>query len=331
MPKIVRFAKTGGPEVLEILEEPLAEPKAGEVRLKVEALGLNRAEAMFRNGAYLDVPVLPSRNGYEAAGIIDAIGPGVTNCKVGDRVSTIPAFGLSAYGVYGQSAVVPAFAVAPYPDNLTPEQGASIWMQYLTAWHGLLERGQLAKGQSVIITAASSSVGLAAIQIVKAQGAIAIAATRKDDKKAALLNAGADHVIVTEQEDLVKRTMEITGGKGADLILDPVVGPGLDLLAQAAARGATILVYGALDNRPTPYPLFPALQKGLWINAFVLFECTSVPENLERGKAYVYDGLKSGALKPILDPKPFTLDQIADAHRYLESNVQFGKIVVTVT
>lgn len=330
MPKIVRFAKTGGPEVLEIFDEPLAQPKAGEVRLKVDALGLNRAEAMFRAGAYLEVPTLPSRLGYEAAGVIDAVGEGVTNCKAGDRVSTIPAFGLSAYGVYGQSAIVPAFAVAAYPENLSPSQGAAIWMQYVTAWFGLIGLGKLTKGQSVIITAASSSVGLAAIQIAKAAGAIAIATTRKPDKKAALLRAGTDHVIVTEEEDLVKRTMEITGSKGANLIFDPVAGPGLESLANASAQGATILVYGALDNRPAPYPLFPALQKGLSIRAFTLFECSTIPEVLERAKRYVYDGLSSGALHPIIDPKSFVLDQIADAHRYMESNVQFGKIVVTV-
>jgi NADPH2:quinone reductase len=330
MPRIVRFHQTGGPEVLKIAEEPLVQPKDGEVRLRVQALGLNRAEAMFRSGAYLETPQLPSRLGYEAAGIVDAIGPGVSGVKVGDRVSTIPAHGLSAYGVYGESAIVPAFAVATYPEHFTPEQGAAIWMQYFTAWVGLVERGQLEKGQFALITAASSSVGLAAIQVAKATGAKAIAATRNPDKKAKLQKAGADHVIVTEQEDLPKRVMEITGGKGANVIFDPVSGPYVDTLAQAAATGATLIIYGLLDMRPTPYPLFPSLQKGLWMHAFTLFECTTNPAMRERAKRYIYEGLKSGALKPILDPKVFTLDQIADAHRYLESNQQFGKIVVKV-
>ena len=145
-----------------------------------------------------------------------------------------------------------------------------------------------------------------------------------------LQKAGVDHVIVTEQEDLPKRVMEITGGKGANVIFDPVSGPYVDTLAQAAATGATLLIYGLLDTRPTPYPLFPAIQKGLWIHAFVLFECTTQSALRERAKRYVYEGLKSGAFKPIVDPKVFTLDQITDAHRYLESNQQFGKIVVRV-
>ena len=330
MPKIVRFHQTGGPEVLKIVEEALVQPKEGEVRIRVQALGLNRAEAMFRSGAYLETPQLPSRLGYEAAGVVDAIGAGVSSVKVGDRVSTIPAFGLSAHGVYGESAIVPAFAVAAYPEHYTPEQGSAIWMQYFTAWLGLVERGELQKGQVALITAASSSVGLAAIQVAKATGATAIATTRKSDKKAKLLQAGADHVVVTDQEDLLKRVSDITGGKGANVIFDPIAGPIVETLAQAAAPGASLITYGLLDMRPMPYPLFPALQKGLWMHAFTLFECTAQPAARERAKRYVYEGLKSGTLKPILDPKQFTLDQIVDAHRYLESNQQFGKIVVRV-
>ncbi len=145
-----------------------------------------------------------------------------------------------------------------------------------------------------------------------------------------LLQAGADHVVVTEQEDLPKRIMDISDGKGADVIFDPVSGPYVDTLAQAAATGATLLMYGALDMRPTPYPLFPALQKGLWMHAFTLFESTTQPAARERAKRYVYEGLKSGVLNPTIDPKVFSLDHIVDAHRYLESNQQFGKIVVRV-
>ena len=330
MPRIVRFHRTGGPEVLKIAEEPLVQPKEGEVRLRVQALGLNRAEAMFRSGAYLEVPQLPSRLGYEAAGVVDAIGPGVSSVKIGDRVSTIPAFGLSAHGVYGESAVVPALAVARYPEHFSPEQGSAVWMQFLTAWIGLIERGKLERGQTALITAASSSVGLAAMQIAKATGALTIAATRKEDKRARILDAGADHVVVTEQEDLPARVAALTDGRGANLIFDPVSGPYVETLAQAAAHGATLIIYGLLDMRPTPFPLFPAFQKSLWMHAYVLFECTTNPATLERGKRYVYEGLRSGALKPILDPKGFTLDQIVEAHRYMESNDQFGKIVVTV-
>src|SRR5664279_1738880 len=143
MPKIVRFYKTGGAEVLKVEELPLVEPGEGEVRLAVEAIGLNRAEVMFRRGEYLENPELPSRLGYEAAGIVDAVGPGTVGIKIGDRVSTIPSFSIGSYGVYGESAVVPAYAAAHYPEKLAPVEGAAIWMQYLTAFGALIEFGRL--------------------------------------------------------------------------------------------------------------------------------------------------------------------------------------------
>lgn len=329
MPKIVRFYETGSPEVLKIEESPLVEPKAGEVRLKVEAIGLNRAEVMFRQGQYLENPVLPSRLGYEAAGIVDAVGPGTSGIQIGDRVSTIPSFSIGAYGVYGESAIVPAYAVAHYPENLSAVEGTAIWMQYLTAFGALIEFGQLQKGACVLITAPSSSVGLAAIQIARSVGALAIAATRGAGKKAFLLGAGADHVIATEEENLVEKVMDITSGKGANMVFDPVAGPLLGTLAETAAPGATIFEYGALSPEPSMYPLFTALAKGLNVRGYTLFEIVKNPERLARGKQFVYSGLESGALKPIID-RTFPLESIVEAHRYMESNQQKGKIVVTV-
>jgi NADPH:quinone reductase-like Zn-dependent oxidoreductase len=327
--KIVRFHSIGSAEVLKIENLPITEPGEGEVRLKVEAIGLNRAEVMFREGNYLEAPNLPSRLGYETAGVVEAVGSGVSDIRIGDRVSTFPAFSMSNYGVYGESAVVPAYAVATYPNNLTVEEGASIWVQYLTAYGALIEYGQIKQQDYVLITAASSSVGHAAIQITKATGAVAIATTRTAAKKQVLLDDGADHVIVTDEEDLPSRVMEITVGHGANLIFDPVAGPFLEILANAAAQGATIFEYGALSSAATPFPLLPALQKGLSVRGYTLFEITKDPEKLARSKRYVYDGLQSGMLKPIID-RTFSLDNIVEAHRYMESNQQNGKIVVIV-
>lgn len=329
MPRIIRFHQTGGPEVLEIEDLPLEEPGAGEVRIKVEALGLNRAEVMFRQGMYLEQPKPPARIGYEAAGVVDAVGPEVTGIQAGDRVSTIPGFSMQKYGVYGESAVVPANIVAKYPDHLSAVEGAAIWMKYMTAYGALVEFGQVAAGDSVIITAASSSVGLAAIQIVKAAGATAIATTRGPSKKEDLLQAGADHVIVTNEEDVAERTHEITGGRGARLIFDPVSGAFLEKLAKAAGQGATIFEYGALSLEPTPFPLFDALGKGLSVRGYTLFEISGNAERLARGKKFVYEGLNSGAFRPVI-AETFSLEEIAEAHRYMESNQQLGKIVVTV-
>ncbi len=235
---------------------------------------------------------------------------------------------MAKYGSYGEYAVLPASALSPYTQNLSAVEGASIWMQYITAY-GVIEYGGLKKGQHFLITAAASSVGLAAIQIAKLVGATSIATTRNKAKAKALADAGADFVINTESEDLAARVQEITEGKGFALAFDPVAGPGLETLAKAAGQEATIMEYGALDPRPTPYPLFLAIRKGLNIRAYTLLQITKDPERSPRALKFVTEGLSSGVLKPII-AKTFKLDEIVEAHRYMESNEQIGKIVVTV-
>jgi NADPH:quinone reductase-like Zn-dependent oxidoreductase len=327
--KIVRFHKVGGPEVLQIEELLLPEPGEGEVRLKVAAIGLNRAEVMFRRGQYLLEPKLPSKLGYEASGTVEAVGEGVDSKLIGQKFSTVPCFPVTEYGVYGDVAIVPAYALAKYPDKLSASEATSIWMQYLTAYGALIHYGKVKKGDFVLITAASSSVGIAAIEIVKAEGAISIATTRTEKKKADLIKAGADHVIVTDTEKLEERVKEITGGNGCRVSFDPIGGRGLEALAAAASNRGVIYEYGALATEPTPYPLFTALGKGLTIQGYTLFEIVSDPEVRKVAEKYVFDHLQAGDFKPLVD-KTFPLSQIVDAHRYMESNEQIGKIVVTV-
>jgi NADPH:quinone reductase-like Zn-dependent oxidoreductase len=330
MPKIVRFHKLGGPEVLKIEEEPSKQPGKGEVRIKVKAIGLNRAEWMFMHGQYLENPKkFPAGLGYEAAGTVDAVGPDVDKSWIGKTVATIPSFSMNQYGMLGEEVIAPAYALGEFPSNLSMEQGAAIWMQYMTAYGALIEIAHVTKGDFVLITAASSSVGLAAIQIAKAQGATAIATTRKRDKKKELLSLGADQVIATEEEDLATRVKEISGGKGARVIFDPVGGPTLEKLAEAASAGGLIIEYGALAAQPTPFPLFSALAKGLTFRGYVLVEITTNPEKVGKAKKYIYERLADGRFSPKI-AKTFPFAQIVQAYQYMESNAQVGKVVVTV-
>ncbi|MEV7992947.1 zinc-binding dehydrogenase [Streptomyces sp. NPDC086077] len=160
-------------------------------------------------------------------------------------------------------------------------------------------------------------------------GATPIATTRGSGKKQRLLDAGAAHVIVTDEEDLPARVKEITGGEGVRLAFDPIAGPGVEPLAQGIAPGGSLVVYGALDSRTTPLPLaqsYPALTT----RTYTLFEITTDPERLRRAVAFVNAGLASGSFAPVVD-RTFDLADIAEAHRYMEANGQVGKIVVTVT
>ncbi len=328
--RIVRFHELGGAEVMKVEEAPMPVPDKGEALLQVKAIGLNRAEVAFRQGRYLVQPTLPSTLGYEASGVVEAVGEGVDPALVGQTRSTIPAFPANRYGVYGEVALVPAESLAAYPETLSYEEGTSIWMQYITAYGGLIHFGKLVAGEFVLITAASSSVGIAAIELCKAEGAFSIAATRTQAKRAELLAAGADHVIVTGDEDLAARVAEITGGKGARIVFDPVGGPGLKALAAAAANDGLIIEYGGLSGESTPYPMFSAMTKHLTIRAYTLFQLTYDATMRGEAERYVFGKLASGAFKPRIDKVFDGLDTIVEAHRYMESNAQIGKIVVRV-
>jgi NADPH:quinone reductase-like Zn-dependent oxidoreductase len=326
MTKTVRFAAEGGPEVLELADVDLGEPGPGELRLRVEAIGLNRAEAMFRAGIYFERPdEFPAKLGYSASGIVEALGEGVTGFEVGDAVSTVPGFSMRDYGVYGEAAIVPASAVVRGPEGLDATETVALWMPFLTAYGAIVDEGHVRPGDFVLITAASSSVGLAAIDVANHIGAIPIAATRTTAKKQRLLDAGAAHVIVTGDEDITGRTLEITGGRGADFVLDAVAGEGVRALAAATAKGGTLVIHGALDTKETPFPLWfvPTMR------LFNAFDLTLDADRLARAGHFVRAGVRAGTFRPRVD-RTFDLTAIADAHRYLEAGGQFGKVVVTV-
>jgi NADPH:quinone reductase-like Zn-dependent oxidoreductase len=329
VPRIVRFYQLGGPENLKIEDAPTRQPGKGEVKLHVQAAGLNRAESMYYHGRYMEQPELPSRLGYEVAGVVDATGEGVDRGWIGKNVATVPGYSMNRYGSLGEEAIVPVGVLGEYPAKLTPVQGAAIWMQYLTAYGALIMVGGVKPGDFVSIPAASSSVGLAAIQIVKAEGGIAIAATRTGAKRAELLALGADHVVVTGEEDYVARVKEITGGKGARLTFDPVAGPFIEKLAEAAANGGIIFQYGLLSGEPTPFPLFTALRNALSVRGYYLGEVTQNPGVFATAKKYVFDRLADGRFVPKI-AKTFPFEQTVEAYRYLESNQQVGKVVITV-
>lgn len=329
MSKVVRFHQTGGPEVLRIGEEQVTAPGRGEVQIKVRALGINRAEVMFRSGQYLETPQLPARLGYEAAGSVSAVGEGVSAFQPGDAVSTMPAFLQNQYGVYGELVNVPATAVVKHPPALSWVEAAAVWMQYLTAYGALIDIADIQKDEFVLISAASSSVGLAAIALANLQGAVPIALTRTGSKREVLLKAGARHVIASEAQDLVAEVGRITGGQGARVVFDPVAGPALSRLAEATAAGGIIFQYGALSPEPTPLPLFSVIGKQLTIRGYTLFELTSNPQRLAPAQQFIVNAVGSGQLKPLV-ARVFPFEQIVEAHRYMESNQQIGKIVVTL-
>jgi NADPH:quinone reductase-like Zn-dependent oxidoreductase len=329
MSRTIKFTKVGGPDVLEFIETVVPAPGPAEVRIKVKAIGINRAESMWRQDDYIEPVKFPAGLGYEAAGVVDAVGRAVAGIAVGDAVNVIPSFSMNQYATYGEVILVPAYAVVPHPKSLSFAEAASIWMMFVTAYGALIEDAKVTKGDFVIIPAASSSVGLAAIQIANYAGATTIALTRTDKKKKQLIEAGAAHVIATEESDLVQEVMRITDGKGARVAFDPVGGPRFPKLISALSFQGIAFLYGALSPDPTPVPILKMIPNAITVKAHNIWQTSGDPARRKAAVEFVLKGLESGALKPVID-RTFTFDEMVEVHRYLEANGQFGKIVVTL-
>ncbi|OWV06845.1 alcohol dehydrogenase [Micromonospora wenchangensis] len=325
MPRVVVFDETGGPDVLRVVDEPVVEPAADEVRVRIEAFAVNPIDQLVRGGQSPRPVRLPhARLGVEGTGVVDAVGSTVTGLAVGDPVilGAIPDF--ETRGAYAEYTTLPADRVVPRPAGLEPVGAAALWVSYFTAYGALVERAGMRPGDRILITAASGGVGRAAIQIAHQIGAVPIAVTRHSATVDGLVAAGAAAVIATDREDVVEATRRHTGGVGVDIVLDAVMGPGLAELSLAAKLGGTLATVGWLDPRPASFPANPSLT----IHRYMSLADMVDPVTAGRVAAFLTAGVRTGVLQPAVD-RVFTLDDIVGAHRYLEQGTAAGKIVVT--
>eukprot|EP01132_Coremiostelium_polycephalum_P005897 gene5897-7344_t len=326
--KSVILREFGGPDVIKVEEIPIPEPLKGEVRVRVDAVGLNRVEQYYRNGTFFRLKK-PGSIGVEGAGTVEKLGEGVDNFKIGDRVSLIPNVPLQyQYPTNREHAVFPAISLVKNPDIVSNVEMASVWLAYLTGYFALFNIGRIQKGDFVVITAASSSSGLAAIQLAKAEGAIVIATSRTSAKHQQLLDIGADYVISTSEENIEKRIMEITNGIGANIIYDPVAGPAINQLANATKPKGTIIIYGLLSDEPTPFPLTQSMSKNINIKGYSVHEFIVDPTQLEKGIRHILNGLSNRKFKSIVGKTFKGIESVIDGHKYLENKDLFGKIVI---
>jgi NADPH:quinone reductase-like Zn-dependent oxidoreductase len=324
MAKVVRIHKFGGPEGLSIDQIDVAAPGPGEVLIEVGAIGLNRAETMVMNGDFGQFP-LPAAIGYEAAGKVLSIGSDVADVAVGDRVAILPGLPLP-YGACGDTILCPAELLVKLLEGQPYPEAAATWMAYITAYAVRAFR-PIAAGEAVLITAASSSVGLAAIQIVNADGGVPIAVTRGKAKADALRRHGAAHVITSDEQDVSETVMEITSGRGAAVALDPIGGPKFPAILSSLSQGGLAVVYGGLGGEPTNFSAPFMSFRELSIRGFATNHFMSVPQQKSDVVAYIKAGLLEGKFKPVIDRR-FALAEITEAYRHLLRNEQIGKIVV---
>jgi len=314
----------GGPEVLVWEEVELAKPGAGEALLKHHAVGLNYIDVYQRSGTY-PVPC-PATLGLEAAGVVEALGEGVSHLKVGDRV----AYAGGPLGAYSERRVIPADRLVKLPDTLSYEQGAAMMLQGMTAQYLLKRTYPVKAGDTILVHAAAGGVGLILCQWAKALG-VHVIGTVGSDEKAALAKAhGCTHPIVYTRENFQERVMEITHGQKVPVVYDSI---GRDTFMQSLESLAplgTMVLYGAASGPVPPFDLGLLAKMGsLFITRPTLFTHTAQREDLERISSDLFDVVTSGQVKLFIN-QHYPLSEAAQAHRDLEARKTTGSTVFTL-
>lgn len=325
--RAVLIQEPGGPEVLRLGEVSDPAPSPGEILVRVRATALNRADLLQRRGLYPPPPgVHPRIPGLEFAGRVESAGAGVTEFQADQRV-----MGLLPGAGYAEKVVTPARLALPVPDHLSFQEAAGIPEVFLTAFDALQLQGGLGPGQTLLLHGAGSGVGTAALQLCRLTGATSIGTSRSRVKLDRCLELGLDHAILTQREDFREAVLELTGGKGVDLILDMVGAPYLEQnLSCLAPRGLLILI-GLLGGPSGSVDLSRILKQSLRIRGTVL-RPRPVEEKIRLSQEFrsrILPFFETGLLAPIID-RVFPLEEAAAAHTWMERNRNFGKIVLAV-
>ncbi|HKV86119.1 MAG TPA: NADPH:quinone oxidoreductase family protein [Ktedonobacterales bacterium] len=315
----------GPPESLVVEEiEPLR-PGAGQAVVSVKACGVNFPDTLIIQGLYQFKPPLPFSPGGEVAGVVKAVGAGVENVKPGDRV-----IAFTIYGGFAEEALVEANALIPMPDGMEFDVASAFAMTYGTDLYALKDRANLQPGETLLVLGAAGGIGLAAVELGKLMGAKVIAAASSDEKLAVCREYGADGVINYRSEDLKERIKELTGGQGADVVVDPVGGAYSEPALRGVAWNGRFLVIGFTAGEIPRIPLNLTLLKGCSIvGVFWGSFAAREPERNQENLRQLLDWLRSGALKPRISAR-YPLDRAADALNDIAQRRVIGKAVLIV-
>lgn len=315
----------GAPETLVLEDVPDLQPGKGQVVIDVKAASVNFPDSLIIQNQYQIKPALPFSPGGECAGVIRAVGEGVTSVKAGDRVTA-----LTLYGSFAEQVVCDASAVVPMPAAVDFVTAACFGMVYGTSYHALTDRGNLKAGETLLVLGASGGVGLAAIEIAKQLGAKVIAAASSSEKLAICAEHGADALINYSSEDMRARIKEITNGKGVDVVYDPVGGDLFDAALRSCTWRGRYLVVGFAAGGIPKAPLNLPLVKGSSIvGVFWGDYVTREPENYQRDQKQLFAWLLEGKLRPHIVAQ-YPLVRGGEAIRALMDRKISGKVVVTI-
>ena len=336
--KAIWITRAGGPEVLEVRDGPEPVPRAGEVRVRVRAAGLNFADIMARLGLYPDAPKLPAVVGYEVAGVVDALGPGVTTPEVGTRV-----LGMTRFGGQAELVCVPAVQAVPMPEAMSFEEGAALPVNYLTAYHALFRVAAVRPREKVLVHMAAGGVGLAALQLCRTVEGVETFGTASASKHGAVREQGCQHPIDYRTQDYEAEVRRLTGGRGVDVVLDPLGGKdwrkGYRLLRPAGrlvAYGFANLASGEkrdylrLAQEMVQVPIHTPLglmNDNRAVAGVNIGHLWGEVEMLSEELSTIVALYQRGAIKPHVDVS-FPFARAGDAHRHIQSRRNVGKVVL---
>jgi len=333
----VWITRAGGPEVLEVRESADPRPATGEVRIRVEAAGVNFADIMARMGQYPDAPPIPCVVGYEVAGVIDALGSGVEDLQEGDRVLSFTQF-----GGYSDVVCVPAAFARPIPEGLSMAEAAAIPVNYLTAWIMLIRKGHLKAGETVLVHSGGGGVGIAALQICQWRSARFIG-TASSGKHKRLLEMGANHCVDYRTQDFEAEVARYTQGRGVDIALDAQGGKSFKKSYRALAPMGRLFCFGGASLSPGKKRSYLAIAKGLWSMPFFhplglmdtnrgvfgtnMGHLWSEFDRLGDDMGAILRLVGEGEFKPVVD-STYSFNDAAEAHAYMQDRKNFGKVVL---
>jgi len=319
--KAIQVQKTGGPEVLTLVDLPVPKAKANEAVVKIAASGVNFIDVYFREGRY--PAALPFTDGQEASGTVTEVGSDVKSVKVGERVAYS-----NVMGTYAEYAAVPADRLVRVPDKITDQQAAAAMLQGMTAHYLINTTYPLKKGETVLIHAAAGGVGLLLVQMAKNIGAQVIGTAGTEEKAKLACEAGADDVILYATQDFEAETKRLTGGKGVHVVYDGVgkstFEKGLNVLRP---RGYMVLFGGASGPVPPFDPIVLSQKGSLFVTRPSLIHYVALREELEQRSADVFAMIAAGKLKLRIS-KTYKLEEVQQAHRDLEGRKTTGKILL---
>ncbi|MCC6075802.1 zinc-dependent alcohol dehydrogenase family protein [Pseudomonas sp. GCM10022188] len=337
MSRIIRFHQFGAADVLKLEEQACPRPGAGEVLVRVEAIGVSWYDVLWRQNLACTPAQLPAGLGHELAGVVLAVGEGVDDLAVGDRVASFPAHSANHYPGYAEEALLPRQSLHRYPAQLSALEACGHYLPALIGWFGLVELAGLSAGESVLVTDASQCCGPSVVQLAKGLGARVIAATKLAEDRDYLRELGADQVILTEEQDLVTRINQLTDGRGVDVVMDALGGPQMSLLGDALAPRGRLVLYGLQGGNDTHFPACAAFQKNIRFFVHCIGNFTGKEElGIPQDRAAVARALQdidrltvAGQLRPQIS-RVLPFEQVVEAHRLMETCPPRGRVVLQV-